>query len=335
MPVGQTNRRIFIAALGGAAVWPVVARGQQPKPKRLGWLVNGSASDPEQNARVNAFTTELEKLGWKLGNNLSIEYRWAAGDANLGRTYAAELVKLAPDVILTASVQNVSALRDETHTIPIVFTGASDPVAAGLVESYARPGANITGFTESAEAQYAANAKWLELLKEISPGLARVAIIYSSADRSWIGRMQAADRAASLLKMQLSRVDAHDEAGIEQGIGEFAREPRSGMVVFPSPFTFAHYSPIIKSAERHRLPAVYPFRLFVTNGGLMSYGIDTTDGYRRAAVYVDRILRGENPANLPVQAATKLQLTINLKTAKALGLDMPPTLLARADEVIE
>jgi putative ABC transport system substrate-binding protein len=231
------KRREFIAALGGAAAWPLAARAQQQKSKRIGWLVTGNSSDPEQRSRVTTLTTELEKLGWKLGTNLSIEYRWAEGDANLGRTYAAEWVRLAPD-LMTASVQNVSALREQTHTIPIVFTGASDPIAAGLVESYARPGGNITGFTKNPEAQYAANAKWLELLKEISPSVDRVAIIYSSADRSWTGRMQAAEGGASLLKMQLSRIDTHDDAEIESEIGGFARNARSGMVVFPSPFTF-------------------------------------------------------------------------------------------------
>jgi putative ABC transport system substrate-binding protein len=329
------KRRTFIAALGSAAVWPAVALAQQDRVRHLGWLAVRSQDDPEQRATATALTTKLETLGWRLGQNLIIDVRNGMGNAELLRQAAAELVSKAPDVILTASVQNVRTLRDLTRTIPIVFAGASDPVAVGLVESYAHPGGNVTGFTGNAETKYESDAKLLEILKEIVPNINRTAVIFTTADPSWVGRMRALEVAASSLKVQLSPIDVHDDGGLDDAIDRFSQEPNSGLLVLPSSFTSAHYVSIIRAANLHMLPTVYPFRFFVTHGGLVSYGTDIMDGYRQSAVYIDRILRGERPGALPVQALTKLDLVLNLKTAKALGLSVPPQLLARADEVIE
>jgi putative ABC transport system substrate-binding protein len=329
------KRRAFITILGGAAAWPVMARAQQDRVRRLGWLAARSQDDPEQQALATALATKFETLGWRLGQSLIVDVRYGVGSVELLRQAAAELVSKAPDVILTTSVQNVLSLRELTRTIPIVFAVASDPVAVGLVESYAHPGGNVTGFTLNAEAKYESDSKLLEILREIAPNINRTAVIFTSADPSWVGRMRALEVAASGFKLQLSSIDVHDDTELDDAIDRFSQEPNAGLLVLPSSFTVAHYASIIRSANLHMLPTIYPFRVFVAHGGLISYGTDTIEGYRQAAVYVDRILRGERPGELPVQALTNWQLVINLKTAQALGLTVPSSLLARADEVIE
>jgi putative ABC transport system substrate-binding protein len=327
------NRREFITLLGGAVTaWPIAARAQQTgKVRRIGVLMNIAADDPQAPARVGAFAQGLAELGWTIGRNVQIEYRWAPGDAERRRRSATELVELPSDVILAVGGLSVGPLLQVTRAVPIVFVEVTDPVGGGLVASLARPGGNATGFSGS---EYGVSAKWLELLKEIAPGVTRVAVLRNPtiAGAGQLGAMQGA---ASSLGIELRPIDPGNAAEIESVLTTFAHEPNGGLVVPVGGLALIHRDLIISLANRHRLPAVYPIRHWVVGGGLMSYGPDTIDQYRRVATYVDRILKGEKPADLPVQAPTKYELVINLKTAKALGIEVPPTLLARADEVIE
>jgi putative ABC transport system substrate-binding protein len=326
-------RRAFITLLGGAAAaWPVVTRAQQSAGmRRIGVLLNRIADDPEGQARFAAFVQGLQQLGWADGRNVRMDVRWTAGVADDFRKYAAELVALVPDVILTDAAVGVAALQHATRTVPIVFVAVPDPVGAGFVRSMARPGGNTTGFTAF---EYAIAAKWLELLKEIAPSLTRAAVLRDPTIAAGIGQF-AAIQAVGPIAMELSVVDLRDADAIEREIAEFARGSNGGLIVTVGPFGAIHPGAIAALASRYKLPAVYPFRYFVSVGGLMSYGPDLVSQFRPAAGYVDRILKGAKPADLPVQAPTKYELVINLKTAKALGLDVPPILLARADEVIE
>ena len=329
------RRREFIILLGGAAVaWPLAARAQQAdRMRRVGVLVSRIADDPEEQARLAAFVQGLQKLGWTEGRNVRIDYRWAAGDADRSRTYAAELVALAPDVIVAAGSQSVAALEQTTRTVPIVFASVVDPVGAGYVTRLARPGGNATGFTAF---EYSLSGKWLELLKEIAPNLTRIAILRDPALAAGIGQFAVIQAMAPpSFGVELSPIDVRDAGEIERDVAAFAGETKGGLIVTGSSGAAVHRELIIMLAARHRLPAVYPFRNYVTSGGLISYGPDPTDQFRRAAGYVDRILKGEKAADLPVQAPTKYELVINLKTAQALGLTVPPLLLARADAVIE
>jgi putative tryptophan/tyrosine transport system substrate-binding protein len=329
-------RRELICLIGGAAVaWPLAARAQQAdRMRRVGVLLNRAADDPEEQARVAAFLQRLQELGWTDGRNVRIDYRWAAADADRSRTYAAELVALAPDVILAAGSLSVAALQQTATTVPIVFANVVDPVGAGFVARLARPGGNATGFTPF---EYSLSGKWLELLKETAPNLTRIAILRDPAIASGIGQFAVIQAMASpSFGVELSPIDVRDGGEIERAVAAFARESNGGLIVTASTSaTWVHRELIIMLAARHGLPTVYPFRSFVTRGGLISYGPDPTDQFWRAAGYVDRILKGERPADLPVQTPTKYELVVNLKTAKALGLNVPPAVLARADEVIE
>jgi putative ABC transport system substrate-binding protein len=327
------RRRDFITLLGGTAAWPLAARAQQPeRMRRIGVLLNLAADDRESQTRNAAFLQGLQQLGWTEGHNVRVEYRWAAGDADRFRGYAAELVAFSPDVILASTSPAVAALQQATRTVPIVFVIVIDPVGAGFVASLARPGGNATGFTLF---EYGVAGKWLELLKEIAPGVTRVAVLRDPAIAAGIGQLGAIQAVAPSFGVELSPVDVRDAGEIERAVTAFARVPNGGMIVTGSPSQGVHRELIITLAARHRVPAIHPFRYMATSGGLIAYGPDQVDQYRRAAGYVDRILKGEKPADLPVQNPTKYELAINLKTAKALGLDVPPTLLARADEVIE
>jgi ABC-type uncharacterized transport system substrate-binding protein len=329
------RRRDFITLLGGAAAsWPLAARAQQgERVRRIGVLVASAANDSENQARMAAFLQGLVQLGWSDGRNVRIDIRWATTNADDLRRHAAELAALAPDVLVAASgTSTVAPLLQATRTIPIVFVVVVDPVGAGFVASLARPGGNATGFTTF---EYGLSGKWLELLKQIAPGITRAAVLRDPAIASGIGQFAAVQAMAPSLGVELSPVDARDAPEIERAVTAFARSGNGGLVVTPSPVASRHRDLIITLAARYRLPAVYAWRYYVTDGGLISYGSDSIDQFRRAAGYVDRILKGEKPADLPVQAPTKYELVINLKTAKALGLDVPPTLLARADEVIE
>jgi putative ABC transport system substrate-binding protein len=328
-------RRKFIAALGGTAcAWPLAARAQQAeRMRRIGVLMNLAADDPEGQARLAAFLEGLQELGWTDGRNVRIDYRWAAAaDADRYRRYAAELVALAPDVVLAATSQSVAALQQTTRTVPIVFASVVDPVGAGFVASLARPGGNATGFTAF---EYTLSGKLLELLREIAPRVTRAAVLRDPATAAGIGQFAAIQAASSSFGVELSTIDARDASEIERGVAAFADGSNGGLIVTASSITATHRELIVMLAARYRLPAVYPFRYFVTDGGLISYGPNSTDQFRRAAGYIDRILKGEKTTDLPVQAPTKYELAINLKTAKALGLTVPPSLLARADEVIE
>jgi putative ABC transport system substrate-binding protein len=327
------KRREFITLLGGAAVWPLAARAQQPdRMRRIGVLMSLTADDPESTARVTAFAQGLQQSGWADGRDVRIDYRWGAGDADLHRRYAAELVALSPDVILATSSPALAPLQQLTRTVPIVFVNIVDPVGAGFVESLARPGGNITGFTFF---EYGMSAKWLELLKEIVPQLKRAAVLRDPAIASGAGQYAVIQAVAPSLGVELRAVGVGHAGEIERAIAAFARSSNGGLIVTGSALTAVHRDLIVTLAARHRLPAVYPFRYFAASGGMISYGPNSTDPYRRAAGYIDRILKGEKPADLPVQAPTKYELAINLKTAKALGLEIPATVLARADEVIE
>jgi putative tryptophan/tyrosine transport system substrate-binding protein len=328
------KRREFITLLGGAATaWPLAARAQQPdRMRRIGVLAPFAADDPEQQVRVAAFVQGLQQLGWTDGRNVQIDYRWAAGDADRMRKYAAELIALAPDAILAAGGATVGPLLQATRTVPVVFTLTPDPVGAGFVDSLARPGGNATGFTNF---EYGIGVKWLELLKEIAPRVTRAAVLRDPTIPAGIGQFGAIQAVASSLGVELRPVDVRDAGEIERAVTAFARSSNDGLIVSSNALASVHRNLIVMLAARHRLPVVYPFRFFVTAGGLASYGPDTIDPHRRAAGYVDRILKGEKPADLPVQAPTKYELVINLKTAKALGLEIPSSVLARADEVIE
>jgi putative tryptophan/tyrosine transport system substrate-binding protein len=327
------RRREFISLLGGAAAWPVAAHAQQgDRMRRIGVLVPASSNDSESQTRLKALREGLEQFGWSDGRNIHLEYRWAEGNTDDIRRDAAELVALAPDVILTAGSAPVAALQKATRSVPIVFATAGDPVGAGFVDSLARPGGNITGF---AVFEYSIGGKWLELLKEISPRMTRVAVLRDRAVALGPGQFGAIQTAAPSFGIEVSPISVDDKSEIERAVAAFARFANGGLIVTGSPLAQLHRDLIIKLAARHQLPALYFERFFVTDGGLISYGPDFVDQWRRAAGYVDRILKGEKPADLPVQAPTKYELVINLKTAKALGLEIPATLLARADEVIE
>jgi putative tryptophan/tyrosine transport system substrate-binding protein len=327
------RRRDFITLLGGAAAMlPLAALAQQPAMRRIGVLSNLLADDPEAQGRVEAFLQGLHEFGWDVGRNVRIDIRWGAGDAALYRKYAAELVALAPDVILAATSAPVVALQQGTRTVPIVFLGVIDPVGAGLAANLARPGGNASGFTLF---EYGISGKWLELLKEIAPRVTRAAVLRDPTVASGIGQFAAIQAVAPSLGVELSPIGLSDAGEIEHAVTAFARSSNGGLIMTASGFGANLPGLIATLAAQHQLPAVYPFRYFVAAGGLISYGPDNIDQYRRAAGYVDRILKGEKPADLPVQAPTKYELAINLKTAKALGLDVPATVLARADEVIE
>jgi ABC-type uncharacterized transport system substrate-binding protein len=367
------KRREFITLLGGAAAtWPLAARaalaseasGQRgdskvrahsasedarkradatrPEPgssaraqgeemRRIAVLM-GIANDAEGQARVAAFRLRLQGLGWTEGRNLRLDYSWGTGDKDRILSAARQLIDLQPDVILANSTLVATALKRETSTIPIVFVQVADPVRDAIVASLARPGANITGFTSF---EYTMGGKWLETLKDIAPAVSRVALVHNPQDTNWPGFLRAIERVAPSFGVQLATVGMRDAGDIESPIDAFAQATNGGLIVLPTPITNLHRKLIIALAARRKLPAVYPFRFFVADGGLLSYGFDSIDPFRRAAGYVDRILKGEKPADLPVQAPVKYELALNLKTARALGLEVPATLLARADEVIE
>jgi putative tryptophan/tyrosine transport system substrate-binding protein len=327
------TRRKFITLLGGSAAWPLAARAQQgERVRRIGVLLPAAPDDAEFQSWVGAFLQGLAQSGWITGRNIRVETRWTKFDAEQTRKYAAELVALAPDVILATGTSTVGPLLRLTRTVPIVFPIAADPVAAGLVESLARPGGNATGFMSF---EIGVSAKWLELLKEIAPGVKRAAVLRTLATAAGPGQFGVIQAVASTIGVELRPIDTRDAGEIERAVVAFASEPNSGLIAATGGGVLQHRELIVALAARHKLPAVYAYRSHVMSGGLMSYGLDNLDQYRRAAGYVDRILRGEKPADLPVQAPTKYELVINLKTAKALGLAVPQTLLASADEVIE
>jgi putative ABC transport system substrate-binding protein len=329
------NRRELIALLGSTAALsrPLSARAQQPeRMRRIGVLHDYAEGDPEGQAQITAFRQELQKLGWMDGGNAQIDYRAGAADADSVRTYAAALIAHGPDVVLGAGGTIVAALQRASRTVPIVFVNVTDPVGGGLVASLARPGRNATGFTQF---EFGISAKWLELLKQIAPGLTRVAVIRDPTARSGGGQLGAIQASAPAFGVEVLPIDPQDAETIERGLMAFSADMKTGLIVTSSRLARLHRQLIVSLAARNRLPAIYAFRVYVAEGGLSFYGPDAIEPYRRAANYVDRILKGEKPADLPVQAPTKYELMLNLKTAKALGLDLPATLLARADEVIE
>ena len=328
------KRREFITLLGGAAVaFPLAASAQQrERTRRIGVLMNLASDDAEGQARLAAFLQGLQEAGWAVGRNMRIDLRWGGGDPESFRKQASELVALAPDIVFASGIPAATPLLQATRTVPIVFAQVVDPVGAGLVASLARPGGNATGFTSP---EYGFAGKWVELIKEIAPGVTRVAVLRDATSSSGIGYMGAVRLAASSFGMELTPVGITDAGEIERGVTAFGRASNGALIVTGNTLTMVHRELIIKLAARHRLPAVYALPLFANDGGLISYGPNSIDPYRRAAGYVDRILKGEKPADLPVQQPTKFELIINLKTAKALGLEIPPTVLARADEVIE
>jgi ABC-type uncharacterized transport system substrate-binding protein len=327
------KRRAFITMIGGAAAWPLAAHAQQSEiVRRIGVLMPGPATDPEARALVSELLQELQRLGWTDGRNLRIDYRWAAGNLSDLRKHAAELAALTPDLLMAGSGTAITPLQQATRSTPIVFAQAVDPVGAGQVASMARPGGNATGFIQF---EYGFSGKWIELLKQIAPGTTRPAILRDPTAPAGIGQWAIIQAAAQSLGVEVAPINVREAGEIERAVAALAREPNGGLVVVVSTLGVFHRDLIIALAAKHRLPAVYPYRFFVTSGGLISYGPDLADQYRRAAGYVDRILRGEKPADLPVQAPIKYELVINLKTAKQLGIDVPPTVLARADEVIE
>jgi putative ABC transport system substrate-binding protein len=327
------TRREFIVLFGGAATWPLAARAQQPEAmRRIGILVSIGADDQQGQARHAAFVQRLRELGWTEGRNVRIETRWAAGNAADMRKYAAELVSFAPNVILAAGGSTVVPLMQATNTIPIVFTGVLDPVGGGLVASLARPGGNVTGFTVF---EYSMSGKWLELLKEVAPTVKRVAVLRDPSIPQGIGQFGAVQSLGPSLGVEVSPLNVRDAVEIERDITAFARGSNGGLIITGSGLAIVHRELIVTLAARYKLPAIYFERFFVAGGGLISYGPELLDQYRRASAYVDRILKGEKPADLPVEAPTKYETVINLNAAKALGLTVPPTLLSRADGVIE
>jgi len=327
------RRRDFIALVGSAAAYPLAASAQQgQRVRRIGVLMNLASDDAEEQARIAAFHQGLQQLGWTVGRNVQIDYRWGAGNADRIRKFAAELVALAPDVILSAGSPSVAALQQATRTVPVVFVTVVDPVSSGFVDSLAQPGGNITGF---AQYEYSIGGKWLELLKEIAPGITRAAVIRDAALTAGGGQLGVIQAVAPSVGVEVIPISVRDAGEIERAITAFARSPNGGLIVTGSTLAGVHRDLIVTLAAQHKLPAVYYARYFVVGGGLISYGPGFVDQYRDAASYVDRILKGEKPADLPVQTPTKYELVINLKTAKALGLTMPPTVLSRADEVIE
>jgi ABC-type uncharacterized transport system substrate-binding protein len=329
------KRRRFVALLGGAvaACWPLTARAQQvDQMRRIAVLMGTADSDPDQKAMVSVFTRALEDLGWKEGANIHIEYRWAAGDTARLRAQAAELARLPLDAIFAQGTPATTALRQAAPTTPLVFVNVTDPVDTGLVSSLAHPGGNITGFTNY---EFSMGGKWLEVLREIAPGIIRVAVVFNPDNPVMPGQVRSIEAAGPTLGIQVSARPVRNAEEVERAISAFASEANGGLLVLLDFLTLAHRELIIRLATRYRLPAGYGLRVFARSGGLFSYGVDPIDLFRQGASYVDRILKGAKPTDLPVQQPTKYELVINLKTAKALGLTMPPTLLARADEVIE
>jgi putative tryptophan/tyrosine transport system substrate-binding protein len=327
------KRREFIAGLGSSVVWPLTAGAQQrERVRHVGWLIPGDQNDPVYKSAVSAFTQALADLGWTVGRNLRMDVRWASGDINRIRTLAQELVGLQPDIILTDSAAATSALQRETRTIPIVFAALADPVVSGIVPRLDRPGGNVTGF---ANWEATLGGKWLELLSEIAPGLKRVAIMFNPDTAAVSAYMPSFETAARSLKVVLITAPVHRDVEIETAIDALGREPGGGLVVMPDVFMLLHRVPIILAAARNNVPAVYEQSDFARDGGLLSYGPDPFDSWRRAPTYVDRILRGAKPGDLPVQLPTKFEMVVNLKTAKEVGLTVPPSILLRADEVIE
>jgi putative ABC transport system substrate-binding protein len=327
------RRREFVSLLGAAAAWPLAASAQQSeRVRRIGVLLPAAADDPEFQARLGAFLQGLQQSGWTIGRNVRIDTRWATTSVADIRRHAAELAALAPDVILAFGASTVGPLLQATRTVPIVFPAAGDPVGAGFVDSLARPGGNATGFMSY---EYSLSGKWLELLKQVAPGVRRVAVLRDSANPTGIGQFGAIQGLAPALSMEVDPVNMRDADEIERAVVAFVRSPNGGLIVTGSGLASFHRDLIITLAGRYKLPAVYFERNFVAAGGLVSYGPDFVEQFRRAAGYVDRILKGEKPADLPVEAPTKYELVINLKTAKALGLTVAPSLLSRADEVIE
>ena len=328
------RRRDFVKVIAGSATaWPLVAHAQQrERMHRIGALMGTTADDPISPAYITALVQGLLQAGWRVGRNVSVEYRWAGGNTGLYRKYAAELVALGPDVILASSTSAVRALLEVTRSVPIVFAAATDPVSGGLVSSLAHPGGNVTGFVQR---DFSLSAKSLELLKEIAPHLSRAAVLRDSMTTGGAGQLGAIQAVAPSFGIELIPIDVRDAGEIERNLTAFARQSNGGLFVTTSARATVHRDLVIALAARHRLPAVYPYRYWAAGGGLLSYGPDPTDNYRRAADYIDRILKGEKPADLPVQAPTKYELVVNLKTAKTLGLTIPQSLLATADEVIE
>jgi ABC-type uncharacterized transport system substrate-binding protein len=326
------KRREFITLLGGVAAWLPAARAQQPERMRRVAVLNPFAENDPEHANVAAFRQALEKLGWTNGGNVQIDYRWGGADPARIRAQAKEIVAFKPDVILVSTALALQPLLQESRSIPMVVMRIVDPVGAGFVASLARPGGNLTGFTV---AEFSLFGKLVEVLKEIAPQVTRVAVLLHPDQVPQTRMLQAVEAAAKSIGVQVTAAGARDLASVERAVNEFAREPGGGLIVFPNAVTEGNRRLIIAIAAQHRLPAAYGFRYFVADGGLISYGIDLADQYRQGASYVDRILRGEKPADLPIQQPTKFELVLNLKTAKMLGLDVPPTLLARANEVIE
>jgi putative ABC transport system substrate-binding protein len=328
------RRREFITLLGGAAAaWSFSAYAQQSEQmRRIGVLMNRAANDAEGQARLAVFRRALEQLGWSEGRNLQIDIRYGEDKSELERKYAAELIALAPDIVLASGTESVTALQPLSRTLPIVFAAVTDPVGAGFVDSLPRPGGNATGFMIY---EYSLGGKWLELLKQIAPSVTRAAVLRDPSNPAGIAMFGAIRATAQSLGVEVSPVSTLNAGEIERGVAAFARTPNGGLIVTPHASVSVYRALIITLAARYKLPAVYPFRYHATGGGLMSYGPNTTDLFRLAAGYVDRILKGEKPADLPVQTPTKYELVINLRTAKALGLNVPNTLIGRADEVIE
>jgi putative ABC transport system substrate-binding protein len=324
------GRRKVVALLGAAAAWPLAARAE--RTRRIGVFMNYAEDTPQSRARLASFVQAMEELGWTAGRNVQIDYRWGVADADRNRRNAAELVALAPDVLLASATAVTAALVQTTRTIPIVFVNVVDPVGAGFVQSMARPGGNATGFIPF---EYGIGGKWLELLKQIAPGVRRVAVLHNPIVVSRSGQLGAIEAVAPSFRVELSAFSVRDPGEIEWAVTRFAQAPNGGLIVVGAPSLESHHELIVALAAQHRLPAVYPYRSYVAAGGLMSYGTDLVAQFRRAAGYVDRILKGEKPADLPVQAPTKYELAMNVKAAKALGLDVPAKLIARADEVIE
>ena len=328
------RRREFITSFASAAIaWTLAARAQQPERiRRIGVLMGIAETDPESQLRITAFRAALRLLGWVEGRNVQMEYRWSGGDSKLAKTSAKELVNLAPDVILCHSTPALEALRRETNTIPIVFTLVSDPVGGGFVASLAQPGGNITGFTTF---DFSMGAKWVEILKELAPRVSRAAFVFSPESAPFAAQyMRAGEGVAASFGVKPVALAARDLADLERNVAAFAAEPNGGLIILPDAFTAIHRTPIIDLAARHRVPAMYPFRYFSALGGLASYGIDPIEVFARSASYVDRILKGAKPGDLPVQLPIRFELVINLKTARTLGLEVPSALLTRADEVM-
>jgi putative ABC transport system substrate-binding protein len=334
MQFDQLKRRELITLLGGAAAWPLAARAQQAeRMRRIGVLMVLAESDPQSRRRIIAFQQGLEKLGWTVGRNLAVDYRWGVSDPEQARATTSELLSLAPDLILANAVSALRGAQQATRTVPIVFTGVSEPVAQGFVASLARPGGNTTGFTNL---EPSVGGKWVELLKDIAPRVTHVAVMFNPASTSIAAQfVRSVEAAGAKFGLETVQASVHELAEIEVVLMRLGREPGVGLIFPPDTFTGLHHKLIVELAARYRLPAIYPFGYFAAAGGLVSYGPDVTDQFRRAATYVDRIFQGEMPGDLPVQQPTKFEFAINLKTAKALGLQIPDKLLALADEVIE